>query len=213
MLSIQKNTAYAEISLLVVEDHPVYLEGLTFVLNKLSHQVNLVCVNTIAEAQNILSNTSSFDLILLDLTLPGDNGLSLFSFLKAEQLFIPVAMLSASEEPRDIQASMTAGASGFISKASRSEELLSAIHCILKGEHYLPSFYAKLARPPSPKLTPRQKEVLFLLAEGLPNKRICQQLNITEHTIKSHLKSLFALLHVHTRTECAKAATELGLLI
>jgi len=213
MLSIQKNIAYAEISILIVEDHPIYLEGLSFVLNKLSNQVNLVCVNTIPEAQKMLSTESNFDLILLDLTLPGDNGLSLFSFLKAEQLFIPVAMLSASEEPRDIQASMTAGASGFISKASRSDELLSAIQRILKGEHYLPAFYAQLAHSPYPKLTPRQKEVLILLAEGLPNKRICQKLNITEHTIKSHLKSLFALLHVHTRTECAKAATELGLLV
>ena len=59
----------------------------------------------------------------------------------------------------------------------------------------------------------KQKEVLILLAEGLPNKRICQQLNITEHTIKSHIKSLFSLLQVHTRTECAKTANELGLLV
>ena len=215
MLPIQINSPCAEIKLLIVEDHPVYLEGLSFVLNKLSNDVNLVCVNTISEAQKILSQTSNFDLILLDLGLPDDSGLSLLRFLKAHQIFIPVAMLSASEKPQDIQASMAAGASGFISKASCSEELLAAIHHILSGENYLPAFYSQLDhldRLALPSLTPRQKEVLILLAEGLPNKRICQRLNLTEHTIKSHLKSLFSLLHVHTRTECAKAAAELGLL-
>ena len=213
--SFQDSSQKSTMKLLVVEDHPVYLEGLSFVLNKLSQNVKLTCVNTLHKAQDVLINNIDFDLILLDLSLPDNSGLLLLNHLKTHHLFIPVAVLSASEERCDIQASLAAGASGFISKGSRSDELLSAIHRILDGEIYLPSFYSEQSHPIEkslPSLTPRQKEVLALLAEGLPNKRICQRLHLTEHTVKSHLKSLFVILEVHTRTECAKMASELGLL-
>jgi len=205
------------LTLLVVEDHPVYLEGLSHILKKLSQNVTLKCVKGAQEAQALLAECQNFDLVLLDLGLPDGGGLSVLRFLKQQKIFIPAIILSASEEPKDVQRSLAAGASGFISKASGSEDILIAIGHIMAGGNYVPDFYSLSAEhahhmEKAPVLTPRQKEVLNLVVEGLPNKRICQRLNLTEHTVKSHLKTLFSLLDVHNRTECARAATELGLL-
>jgi len=204
------------LKLLVVEDHPIYLEGLTFILKKLSHKVSLKCVHSTHDARMLLTEDQSFDLVLLDLGLPDGGGISVLKFLRDKKLFIPVVILSASEENRDVQASLSAGASGFISKASGSKEILDAITVILAGDNYLPSFYNASALcsedVEKPSLTPRQNDVLKLVMEGLPNKRICRSLNLTEHTVKSHMKALFTLLNVHNRTECARVAIELKLL-
>jgi DNA-binding NarL/FixJ family response regulator len=202
------------LKLLVVEDHPVYLEGLSYILRKLGDGLLLKSVNSTADAIKLLEAKPDFDLVLLDLSLPDGGGLSVLRYLSIKKIFIPAVILSASEESKDVHRSVVAGASGFISKASRSEDIILAIHKILKGEHYWPEFYS----PPShsealhqPSFTPRQLEVLKLVAEGLPNKRICQLLNVSEHTVKSYMKCLFSELDVHNRTECARVAIELGL--
>jgi len=204
------------LKLLVVEDHPIYLEGLSFILKKLSRRVSLKCVHSTYDARMLLTEDQSFDLVLLDLGLPDGGGISVLKFLRDKKIFIPVVILSASEESRDVQCSLKAGASGFISKASGSKEILLAITAVLSGENYLPDFYNKSAlyseKIEKPFLTPRQNDVLRLVVEGLPNKRICQRLNLTEHTVKSHMKALFTQLNVHNRTECARVAIELELL-
>jgi DNA-binding NarL/FixJ family response regulator len=203
------------IKLLVVEDHPVYLEGLSYILKKLDSNLALTSVYSTKEALDLLANTPEFDLALIDLCLPDGGGLSILRYLSEQKLFIPAVILSASEEPRDVFKAKQAGASGFISKASNSELILQAITRILNGDHYWPDFYSEHASDmlaDRPSLTPRQREVLQLVAEGLPNKRICQLLNVSEHTVKSYMKLLFSELNVHNRTECARVAIELGLL-
>jgi len=203
------------IKLLVVEDHPVYLEGLSYILKKLDARLALTSVHSTKEAIQLLQDAPDFDLALVDLCLPDGGGLSVLRYLSEHKLFIPAVILSASEEPKDVYKAKLAGASGFISKASNSELIIQAIQKILNGDHYWPDFYSEsasenVAEPPS--LTPRQLEVLQLVAEGLPNKRICQLLNVSEHTVKSYMKLLFSELNVHNRTECARVAIELGLL-
>lgn len=203
------------LKLLVVEDHPVYLEGLSYILQKLGDQLLLTSVPSTKEAIQLLSNKPDFDLVLLDLSLPDGGGLSILRFLSLKKIFIPAVILSASEESKDVHKALVAGASGFISKASKSEDIIHALDKILKGEHFWPDFYSPPAHIDSliqPSLTPRQLEVLTLVAEGLPNKRICQLLKVSEHTVKSYMKCLFSELKVHNRTECARVAIELGLI-
>lgn len=207
----------ASVRFLIVEDHPLFLEGLTLALQKMPTQVYLQSVGDTQAAKNALSQSSDFDLILLDLHLPDGQGLSLLRYLQLKKIFVPVAIISASEEQSDVAAAMAAGASGFISKANNSAAIVSSVENILAGEQCLPTFYddspeAQYALKTQYNLTPRQLEVLGLLAEGLPNKRICQRLELTEHTVKSHLKTLFQLLDVHNRTECVQKATKLGFL-
>lgn len=203
------------LKLLVVEDHPVYLEGLSYILRKLGDGLSLTSVENTQEAIKLLSASPDFDLVLLDLSLPDGGGLSVLRYLSLKKIFIPAVILSASEESKDVHRSLTAGASGFISKASSSDVIISAIDKILNGEHYWPEFYSPPMQDKNlkkPSLTPRQIEVLKLVADGLPNKRICQRLNVSEHTVKSYMKSLFSTLNVHNRTECARVAIELGLI-
>ncbi len=202
------------LKLLVVEDHPVYLEGLYYVLESLAETVQIESAQGLEAAKQALQHKPQFDLILLDLNLYDGAGLSLLRYMQIHRIMIPVAVLSASEESRDVSAAMSAGASGFISKASGRADIAQAIQSVMDGDSPLPDFYvdSSTATRDVPSLTPRQLEVLQLLAEGLPNKRICQQLNLTEHTVKSHIKTLFALLDVHNRTECARTAVELGLI-
>ncbi|TNC79986.1 MAG: DNA-binding response regulator [Oleiphilus sp.] len=208
-----------KLKVLVVEDHPVYLDGLKHILSRMGDALTLICVETVSDAQRYLNEQGDFDLVLLDLGLPDEGGLSLLNFISQHKLFVPAVILSASDSRRDVQHALQCGASGFISKASNSEEILTAINQVLEGEICLPSFYQQEGNTqvPSetagfPELTPRQKEVLQLVCEGLPNKKICQRLNLTEHTVKSHLKTLFATLKVHNRTECARVAQEWHLL-
>lgn len=202
---------------LIVEDHPLFLEGLSLALQKLPSKPELHSVGSTQEAKAILASQSDFDLILLDLNLPDGQGLSLLRFLQIKKIFIPVAIISASEELSDVSSAMAAGAAGFISKANNSGGIVAAVEQVLQGETCLPSFYVTapekdIANSSTLNLTPRQLEVLSLLAEGLPNKRICQRLGLTEHTVKTHLKTLFQLLEVHNRTECVQTALKQGLL-
>ncbi len=216
----QNNTALntAIVRILVVEDHPLFLEGLSLALQKLPSGSYSHCVGSYQEAKAILELHFDFDLILLDLNLPDGQGLSLLRYLQLRKLFLPVAFLSASEEVTDVTAAMAAGAAGFISKANSSDGIVTAIEKIINGEQCLPEFYLTAPKMSSLhqnalNLTPRQLDVLLLLAEGLPNKRICQRLELTEHTVKTHLKTLFQLLEVHNRTECVQKAVRLGLLL
>ncbi|UZE96038.1 response regulator [Alkalimarinus alittae] len=207
----------ASVRFLIVEDHPLFLEGLTLALQKMPSHIYLQSVGSAQAAKAALTQSADYDLILLDLHLPDGQGLTLLRYLQLKRIFIPVAIISASEDQSDVRAAISAGASGFISKANNSAAIVSAIERVLAGEECLPDFY----HPPQQNqptlatqctLTPRQLEVLELLAEGLPNKRICQRLELTEHTVKTHLKTLFQLLEVHNRTECVQKAAKLGFL-
>jgi len=207
----------AAVRFLIVEDHPLFLEGLSLALQKLPSKPDLHSVGSTHEAKELLSSNLDFDLILLDLNLPDGQGLSLLRFIQIKKIFIPVAIVSASEEPSDVRSALAAGAAGFISKANNSNGIVAAVEQVLQGEQCLPAFYVTAPQEDFKlsetfNLTPRQLEVLSLLAEGLPNKRICQRLELTEHTVKTHLKTLFQLLKVHNRTECVQKAAKHDLL-
>lgn len=200
--------------ILIVDDHPIYREGLGFILQSLDgYEVSLYFADCLQQAEARLTQSPALDLIILDLKLPDGSGLSLLPFIQRRQLFVPVLVLSASDEQQAARHAWQQGASGFVNKGESPERLKNSVRNLLQGQQIFPD---NVGTQPSgstpPSLTPRQLEVLLLLAQGLPNKRICQQLTITEHTIKSHLKALFSLFDAHTRTECVNKALQLGML-
>jgi len=198
------NELPAQLSLLLVDDHQIFLDGLSLALAPLCADLQIRTAESAAAAEICLQD-HSFDLILLDLRLPDMPGLELLQRWQQQGRMTPVAVLSASDSNLDAQAALAAGALGFISKSANSDALRQAVTRVLLGET-LPSPQAS----DKPQLTPRQLEILQLLAEGLPNKSISRQLGVSEDTVKTHLKSLFQELAVHTRTACVSAARQRG---
>lgn len=188
--------------LLLVDDHRIFLDGLSLALSPLSANLQIHTAHSAAEAEQCLRQ-HNYDLILLDLRLPDVPGLELLQRWLARDESTPVAILSASDSALDAQASLAAGALGFIPKSSDGHALRQAVTRVLLGE--------TLPAPSSASpLTPRQLEILQLLAEGLPNKAISRQLGLAEDTVKTHLKALFETFAVHTRTACVSAARQRG---
>ena len=195
---------------LIVDDHPFFLFGLTAILEQESLAGVVECVGSVAKAIENLHSHPETSLVLLDLTLQGEAGLSLFAELEQIGMPVPVVVISSREDETSVRAAKSAGAVGFLPKSADRQSLVRMIHRVSRGELFYPSLQAPATQPEY--LTPRQLEVLGLLAEGLPNKRICQVLNLTEHTVKTHLKAIFSHLGVHNRTECVTQARALGLI-
>lgn len=194
-----------QLLLLLVDDHRIYLDGLALALRELTSSTQIDTAQSAAQART-LQQQKDYDLILLDLNLPDESGLTVLRDWQQQQIASPVAMLSASDSGHDIQQALKAGALGFISKSADGNVLREQVARLLLGES-LPA-PATLTSGEGP--TPRQREILLLLAEGLSNKLISRQLNISEDTIKTHLKTLFQLLDVHNRTACVNSARERG---
>jgi DNA-binding NarL/FixJ family response regulator len=190
--------------LLLVDDHRIFLDGLSLALAPLCADLQIHTAETAAAAEACLQH-ADFDLILLDLRLPDMPGLELLQRWQQQGRMTPVAILSASDSSLDAQAALAAGALGFIPKSANSNELRQAVTRVLLGETLPAPAGAEKAQ-----LTPRQMEILRLLADGLPNKSIGRQLGVAEDTFKTHLKTLFQELDVHTRTACVSAARQRG---
>lgn len=201
-------------SLLLIDDHQIYLDGLTLTLENLCQGITLDHARTTSEALEQVSKRT-YDLILLDLHLPDGSGLDLLEKLHQNDALTPVAILTGSNNPSDMDAALARGAAGFISKTADGPTLVSAALRLLFGEQVLIADETQLldrrelAR--SLGVTPRQLEILNLLAEGLPNKVICQRLSLSEDTVKTHLKAIFTALGCHNRTECVNLARRHGL--
>ncbi len=199
----------ATLSILVVDDHPLFLEGLVLIIERHFAAACVQAASSLAAAKEFLISAQEPDLILLDLNLPDGSGLQLLPMLNQLGLAIPCILLSASEDSHDIALAQHAGAEGYINKSAGGEHIIHGIDRVLCGHTIWPNTIAPLSIP---SLTPRQQQVLDLLAEGLPNKEICRRLSLSNHTIKTHIKALYQNLGVHSRTECIKVGLRLGLI-
>lgn len=200
--------------LLLIDDHQIYLDGLTLTLGSLCEGVQLDHARNAAEAlQQVRQHP--YDLILLDLQLPDSSGLALMQKLRAADAMVPIAILTASNSASDLEAALQLGAAGFISKTTDGKTLLDAVTQLLYGAQIVIGDESlsvdRQSNAREVGITPRQLEILDLLAEGLPNKVICQRLSLSEDTVKTHLKALFSSLNCHNRTECVTHARKLGL--
>lgn len=201
--------------LLLVDDHQIYLDGLSLTLQNLCQDVRLDHAHNASEAEQRASE-HTYDLILLDLQLPDSSGLALLQKLRKVDPLVPIAILTASNSSSDLDTAMQFGASGFISKTTDGTTLIDAVTRLLFGEQVvIGNGMQPLDRQASAReagVTPRQLEILDLLTEGLPNKVICQRLSLSEDTVKTHLKALFITFDCHNRTECVGIARKLGLI-
>ena len=201
--------------ILVVDDHPIFLAGVEFLIS--SHHPDYR-IKSVATARDALTQMSwcNYDLLILDRNLPDIDGIALLLEMRASRFEVPTLMMSAEEDAPFIREALVCGALGFVPKSFEPSELLDAIATVSKGETYLPAAVGDLLADgvpdPAHKLTPRQIAVLELVAEGLSNKEIAERLNLTEYTIKSHMRGLFHSLGCKNRTACVLKAQNLGIL-
>lgn len=200
--------------LLICDDHALFREGLELVLEQLG-PASLTSVGDAESALARVREDDGFDLVLLDLRLPGMSGFEALDALRREHPDVPVVVLSASENVGDVRAVLARGASGFIPKSARGSVLLEALRQVLAGHVYVPEVLVDAGEPGVPVasrvLTGRQIEVLRLLARGLTNREIAEVLRISEETAKTHVKHIYEALDVSNRTEAAMRMRELGL--
>ena len=206
---------------LLIDDHAMFRQGLKFLLSDLDSSLCFSEAGSCDQAVELLAEKEA-QLILLDLNMPGTKGLGALQAVTAAAPITPVAVLSGEEDPSLIRATIEAGASGYIPKASSSEILVAALQLILAGGVYLPhKVLAGIEAVPAGKdnsieatkdlLSGRQTAVLLRAIQGQPNKVIAIDLGIAEGTVKTHLSAAFKALGVHNRTEAVFAAARLGL--
>ena len=204
---------------LLVDDHPLFREGLAMLITQGFPELQLHQAGGIAEALERIGTEGDIALVLLDLGLPDSNGMQGLQRLREHAPEVTVVVLSANESPETVLAAIDAGAAGFIPKTSRLGVMQAALRVVLNGGVYLPE---RLLGPTQPDtetdadaaalgLSPRQLDVLRLLIEGRPNKLICRELDLSESTVKTHLAAIFRKLNANTRTQAVVAAARLGL--
>ncbi|MCW2291340.1 DNA-binding NarL/FixJ family response regulator [Pseudomonas sp. BIGb0408] len=199
--------------ILIADDHPLFRSALQQALTMgLGAGVRLVEVASIAELEARLAEKTDWDLVLLDLNMPGAYGFSGLVLLRGQYPQIPVVMISAQEEAAVVVRSREFGASGFIPKSSSLEVIQQAVRQVLDGEVWWPpqsdeaislSSEARAASAGLASLTPQQFRVLTMVCEGLLNKQIAYELSVSEATVKAHVTAIFRKLGVRTRTQAA----------
>jgi DNA-binding NarL/FixJ family response regulator len=201
------------IRILVAEDHTIVRDGLVAVIEQES---DMTVVSDAGDGQRAVElwKLHRPDVTLMDLRMPGVDGVNAIYQIRAVDSNARIILLTTYDGDEDIYRGLRAGAKSYLLKDVRREELFQCIREVHAGRIHLPPLIAaKLAeRLPGEELSPRELEVLRLLAEGKPNKLIGVALSITEVTVKSHVQSLFKKLNVLSRTEAIAVANRRGLL-
>ncbi len=203
----------ASYQILIADDHPLFRSALQQALALgLGTDAQLAEAASIADLEARLNERQDWDLVLLDLNMPGAYGFSGLVLLRGQYPQIPVVMVSAQEEAAVVQRSREFGASGFIPKSSALSAIQEAVRAVLEGDVWWPpqieeasslSEEMRLASEGLANLTPQQFRVLTMVCDGLLNKQIAYELNVSEATVKAHVTAIFRKLGVRTRTQAA----------
>ncbi|MES2817817.1 MAG: response regulator transcription factor ErdR [Pseudomonadota bacterium] len=203
----------AAYEILIADDHPLFRSALQQAVSlDLGPAVRLVEAASIAEIEARLAEKADWDLVLLDLNMPGAYGFSGLVLLRGQYPQIPVVMVSAQEDAAVMARAREFGASGFIPKSSPLSSIQQAVRAVLDGDAWWPaqteaaaavSAEAKAAGAGLASLTPQQFRVLTMVCDGLLNKQIAYELSVSEATVKAHVTAIFRKLGVRTRTQAA----------
>lgn len=216
-----------KIKVLMVDDHALFRDGMRYVLQQLADEVEVLDSGNFVDGMKQAASNPDLDLALLDLHMPGSEGVKSIQEFHKSNPSIPLVVVSGSDQREDIEKVMEYGAMGFISKMSSSKMMLSALRMVLDGGVYLPpqllqqamagmdqgsSLDKRTARQSKSGLTTRQMQTLQLLAEGLSNKEISERMDLAEGTVKIHTAAVYQTLRVNSRLEAVSAARRLGFL-
>jgi DNA-binding NarL/FixJ family response regulator len=211
---------------ILADDHALFREGFVLLLRQMQEGAEIVTAADLGEALAQVRRHPDAELLLLDLNMPGIDGVDSVAEVMRGHPDLPIAILSAEEERDRVEHLLAAGVSGYIPKSSSPRVMVSAIRLILAGGIYVPPQLLRFETDITPdstplgikpiqgalRLTERQIEVLRLIVEGMSNKQVCRELGLGEGTVKAHLAAIFRALDVRNRTEAATAARRLGVI-
>lgn len=203
----------------IADDHPLFRGALKQALAGMAKDIEILEAGDFEITKSIVAGNEDVDLVLLDLTMPGASGLSGLIALRGIHHSVPMIVVSAHDDPVTIRRALDLGASGFISKSASMEEIRQAIETVLGGGIVAPG-NVELGAERDPEvsdlirrllsLTPQQTRVLGMLAEGLLNKQIAYELNVSEATIKAHVSAILQKLGVDSRTQAVITLARIG---
>lgn len=219
--------------ILLIDDHRLFLDGVRVILSALQPDAEVRAFSNCRAALAELDKGMRCNLILVDLHLPGLDGLGFLQALAQRNIRVPSVVLSASTDESVVQQALNLGARGFVPKYYSAHELSAAIQTVISGKIYLPLEFASIypltaqalgdnelegldeaasSSKIMQQIQGRRLDILKLIVAGHTNKNIAQILNISESTVKSHITSLFKVMQVNNRTACVQRAQKLGLI-
>jgi len=211
------------VRVLIADDHPLFRGALVHALTGCLADAEILQARDLPETLTTLAEREDIDLVLLDLHMPGNQGLAGLASVRCHFPAVAVVVVSANEDPRVIRRALDHGAAGFIPKSTALDEMTHALETVLDCREWIPphlnravsdiesddadlALAARFAR-----LTPQQFRVLKLVADGRLNKQIADELGIQERTVKAHMSEIFSKLEVRNRTQAGIAYRRLEL--
>ena len=201
--------------IIIADDHPLFRSALTSGVSMEFEQCEIIEVDSCSSLRESVGKHDDCDLILLDLCMPGVHGFSGLIFLRAQYPDIPVVIISGTEDVETVRQAIDYGAAGYIIKSSSLLEIVKALKMVLDGGLYLPSDMVEDVKKAKPEkdefaiclgnLTPKQFTVLSYMAEGMLNKQIAAQIQVSEATVKAHVTAILNKLNVSSRTQAVIA--------
>jgi DNA-binding NarL/FixJ family response regulator len=203
---------------IIADDHPLFRGALRQTLEAMFQGVVISEAGSLDEVTAALDRLDDVDLVLLDLNMPGVRGFSGLMFLRAQHPSVPVVVVSATEDAGTVRRCMEFGAAGFVSKSLGLASIREALSAVIAGGVWTPpgielasnghddtsALVKRLAT-----LTPQQVRVLMMLSEGLLNKQIAYELDVSEATVKAHVSAILQKLDVDSRTQAVIAASRI----
>ncbi|MFC7334057.1 response regulator [Rhodocista pekingensis] len=201
--------------LLIADDHDLLRDALRSHIERASPGTEVLGVGSVDAAVTALARHRGIELVLLDLRMPGMNGLEGLVRLRTSHPGVKVALMSGEASPEDVRAALAFGAVGFLPKTLPGTALVEAISRLVAGQTFVPEG-AAAPEPDSPlaggaSFTRREREVLDFLLKGCSNKEIARALSLEEVTVKLHVRGLCRKLGAKNRTQAAMRAVEMGL--
>ncbi|MBB5207672.1 response regulator transcription factor [Chiayiivirga flava] len=207
--------------ILIADDHPLFRDALRRAVMQVLPDAALREADSVASLVELAGAHPQAELLLLDLNMPGAHGFSALAHVRASFPALPVIVVSAREESALMRRAIGHGAAGFIPKSSDIATIGTALHAVLDGETWLPPGVATQHTALDPEeeamakrvaeLTPQQYRVLAMVCNGLLNKQIAYELDVSEATVKAHMTAILRKLGAHSRTQAVLLAGRLTL--
>jgi len=204
-----------KIKIFVADDHPIVREGLVAVLET---QADFEIVGEAADGQEVMEKVvkTDTDILFLDLAMPRKDGVQVIEFLQQQNSPVKVIIFTVFDTDERIITAIKAGAKGYLLKGASRQEIFNAVRVVSQGGSLLqPAIASKVFQHISQEvaaLSPREMEVLKLLAKGLKNSTLAQELFISERTVKFHVSAILSKLGVKNRTEAVQLAIKRGII-